>query len=355
MKNLAKNTAPFFCLTLLFLLLVSTVPTVVAQDTIKYSGPILDMHLHAEEAHSPPVALCPPFNDLPLRDPSKTYSWATMLEAYTDPDCTDPVRSPETDEGVMLETIAIMEQRNVFGVLSGSPDRVAEWMSAAPDRFIPGLDFWVKEGPSPDSLRSLYESGALSVLGEVLNQYDGITPNDKRMEPYWALAEELDIPVGIHIGKGAPGEFYLGARDYRAQLYSALTLEEVLVQHPRLRVYIMHAGYPMLDDLLSLMHAHPQVYIDIGVLAWAEPRAGFYRYLKAIIDTGFGKRVMFGSDQRVWPEMINVSIAAIEEAPFLSADKKRDIFYNNAARFLRLSDQEITRHHTLATQAEGER
>lgn len=63
---------------------------------------------------------------------------------------------PETDEGVMLETIAIMERRNIFGVLSGSPDRVAEWMSAAPTRFIPGLDFWVDVWPSPDSLREIF-------------------------------------------------------------------------------------------------------------------------------------------------------------------------------------------------------
>lgn len=48
------------------------------------------------------------------------------------------------------------------------------------------------------------------------------------------------------------------------------------------------------------------------------------------------KRIMFGSDQMVWPEAIDVSIAAINEAPFLSAEQKRDILYNNAARFLRL-------------------
>jgi predicted TIM-barrel fold metal-dependent hydrolase len=38
-------------------------------------------------------------------------------------------------------------------------------------------------------------------------------------------------------------------------------MEEVLVRHPRLRVYLMHAGYPMLDDLLAVMYAHPQVYV----------------------------------------------------------------------------------------------
>jgi hypothetical protein len=165
------------------------------------------------------------------------------------------------------------------------------------------------------------------------------------MEPYWALAEELDMPVGIHIGTGPPGVIYLGAERYRARLHSALTLEEVLVKHRRLRVYIMHAGYPMLDDLLAVLYAHPQVYVDVGVIVFTQPRAGFYRFLRGIVDAGFGGRVMFGSDQMVWPGVIERAVAVIQDAPFLDAKQKRDILYNNAARFLRLTDQEIARHH----------
>jgi predicted TIM-barrel fold metal-dependent hydrolase len=119
----------------------------------------------------------------------------------------------------------------------------------------------------------------------------------------------------------------------------------VLVRHPRLRVYVMHAGYPMLDDLLALLYAHPQVYVDTGVIVFTQPRPAFYRYLRGIVDAGFGNRVMFGSDQMVWPETIERSVAVIEEAPFLSAEQKRDILYRNAARFLRLSQEEIDRHH----------
>ena len=70
---------------------------------------------------------------------------------------------------------------------------------------------------------------------------------------------------------------YLGATGYRARLHSALLLEDVLVRHPGLRVYIMHAGYPMLDDLLALLYAHPQVYAEIGVIVFTQPRAAFYR------------------------------------------------------------------------------
>lgn len=55
-----------------------------------------------------------------------------------------------------------------------------------------------------------------------------------------------------------------------------------------------------------------------------------------IVKAGFGKRVMFGSDQMVWPQAIPDAIEAIETAEFLSEDQKRDILFGNAARFLRL-------------------
>ncbi len=54
---------------------------------------------------------------------------------------------------------------------------------------------------------------------------------------------------------------------------------------------------------------------------------------------------MFGSDQMFWPAAIGIAVESIESAPFLTEDQKRDIFYNNAARFLRLSEEEIDRHH----------
>lgn len=41
------------------------------------------------------------------------------------------------------------------------------------------------------------------MIAEVTNQYAGIAPDDARLEPVWALAEELEIPVGIHMGGGA--------------------------------------------------------------------------------------------------------------------------------------------------------
>ncbi len=109
----------------------------------------------------------------------------------------------------------------------------------------------------------------------------------------------------------------------------------------------MHAGYPFIDDLRALLFTHPQVYVDISSIVYSEPRPTFYRYLQQIVEAGYGDRIMFGSDQMIWPGVIEPAIQAVEDAPFLSKAQKRNILYNNAARFLRLTPEQIARHHAM--------
>jgi predicted TIM-barrel fold metal-dependent hydrolase len=265
------------------------------------------------------------------------------------------VPAATSDEQVLRETLEAMERYNIIGMISGEPDLMAQWKARAPARIIVGLDLRVGVDQAqphvrprtPEEVRSLHARGAFQVLGEVMAQYEGIPADDPRLAPYWALAEELDIPVGIHLGAGGPADPYFGSPGYRARLSSPLRMEEVLVRHPRLRVYLMHAGYPFADDLRALLFSHPQVYVDIGSIVYTEPRPAFYRFLQEIVEAGYGDRVMFGSDQMIWPGIIGPSVRAIEEAPFLTEGQRRDIFYNNAARFLRLTPAEIAQHHRM--------
>jgi len=316
--------------------------------------PILDMHLHARGADylaANSFPMCAPFERMPHWDPKDPEGG---MEAFGNsmPCKGEPIWPGKSEAEVMQQTIAVMQRRNIIGMVSGEPELMAKWKAAAPDRIIAGLDLRVgaANGPrhvkarSPAEVRSLHASGVFQVLGEVMAQYEGIPADDPRLEPYWALAEQLDVPVAIHMGPGGPGDPYSGD-GYRARNSSPLKLEEVLVRHPRLRVYIMHAGYPMLDELRALLFAHPQVYVDIGSIVYTEPRPAFYRFLQGVVDAGYGERVMFGSDQMVWPGIIEPSIKVIEDAPFLDAKQKRDILYNNAARFLRLSEEMIAKHH----------
>ena len=88
--------------------------------------------------------------------------------------------------------------------------------------------------------------------------------------------------------------------------------------------------------MIALMYAHPQVYVDLGVIDWTRPVADFHNYLRRLVQAGFGKRIMFGSDQMVWTDAISIAIENILSADFLTAEQKKDILYSNAKRFLKL-------------------
>jgi predicted TIM-barrel fold metal-dependent hydrolase len=310
--------------------------------------PIIDMHLHARAAHyagTNPPPMCTPFQIMPRSDPKNgIYEGMT----FDTPPCTHPVAAATTDEQVMRDTIAAMERLNIYGVVSGEPEMVARWHAAEPMRIMQAVDYRLPGTPGQrhvsartiDELRRLHAQGRLAVIGEIMAQYEGVRPDDPRMEPLWALAEELDVPVAIHMGPGEPGQPY-SEGGYRVGLGDPVLLEPVLVRHPKLRMSVMHAGYPMADRMRALLFNYPQVYVDIGSIVYTEPRPVFYAFLRELVEAGYGDRIMFGSDQMIWPGVIEPSVRTIEEAPFLSARQKRNIFYNNAARFLRLTKEQI--------------
>jgi len=301
--------------------------------------PIIDVHLHPT-----------PWDRTKIRDTADiTAGWRAAIEA--------------------------MDRLNIVrAVASGTVDAIEHWRRLSPDRIIAGVLFPCDRGiaanggrqcfPNGDSLPDLewlrqeIAAGRIAVLGEITTQYLGLAPDDSMMQPYYALAEELDIPIAIHLGDGPPAAAYpngpcgddpCSAR-YRAAAGDPLGLEPVLLRYPKLRVFAMHAGWPMLDRMLALLFQHPQVYVDVAILGHAAimPRPAFHRYLCSLVDSGFGRRVMYGTDAD--PTGFEESIEAIETAPCLTTEQKRDIFHDNAARFLRLipllraSDGVVRRH-----------
>jgi predicted TIM-barrel fold metal-dependent hydrolase len=243
-----------------------------------------------------------------------------------------------SDEAVLAAVLAEMDRYNITtAVASGPAEQVQRWRAAAPDRILGGAYTGARDSlPDVEHLRQAFTEGRLRVLGELGLQYRGLSPADPRLEPYFALAEELDVPVALHTGLGDEGMPYGCCPGFRVTLGNPLLLEEVLVRHPGMRVYLMHAGYPYLQETKALLYIYPQLYVDVAVINWAIPREAFHAYLKALVDAGFGGRIMFGSDQMIWPGAIGLAVDGIESAEFLSEEEKRDIFYNNAARFLRL-------------------
>lgn len=55
-----------------------------------------------------------------------------------------------------------------------------------------------------------------------------------------------------------------------------MLLEEVLVRHPKLRLFIENTGYPYRDEMIAMMTQYSQPHEDVSIISWVLPRAAFY-------------------------------------------------------------------------------
>lgn len=250
---------------------------------------------------------------------------------------TPAYRSNKEVVDIMIKTLR--ENGVVKAIASGTLERNQDFLKADSQLIVPALDYPDKQNsPLPDttSFKQLFQEKKFFVFGELGLQYAGKTLADPDLEPYLTICERLGIPVALHTGESAPNTPFTCCPKFRTSLGRPQLIEEVLIKHPKLKIQLMHMGYPYLDETLTIMGIYPNVYADIAVINWVYPRATFYRYLQALVDAGFSKRLMYGSDQMAWDDAIPLSIKNVEEAPFLTEVQKQDIFYNNALRFYNL-------------------
>ena len=288
--------------------------------------PVIDIHVHTLGGFPGAGPMCPFNPQFLASDPKSKESpmgWANQ-------ECTLQLEAAKTPEEYMKAVLAQYEELNVTAVVMGDPKEVRKWKDAAPaGRIIMGTSFDGAMGGTSfqplEDMRAAFTTGGMQVMGEVGLQYQGMSPSDMSVDKYFALAEELDIPVGIHMGTGGSGRANVAMPKFRGSMGNPLLLEEVLARHPKLRLWIMHAGYPMIDNLLTLLQANSHVYVDVAGLIWSYPLKEVHGYIQRIVEAGFEDRVMFGTDQMMWPKLMAASIGVIEGATYLTPAQKRDI------------------------------
>jgi hypothetical protein len=278
-----------------------------------YDGPVIDMHFHA---------------------------W---------PSGEDGGPNRPKNQLAMAQALAELEQHNiVLAATSGPQDFLTAWSAAEPDRLLLAPIFPCIDGKNPthfrhdcfadggdfpdiDWLEAQYKAGTLQMMGELYNQYAGVAFDDPRMQPYYALAERLGIPVAFHTHSGPPLTAMQCCPAFRIANGNPLLLENVLIKYPKLKVQIMHANPLVYPEVLDLLVQFPKVYVDIAALQMAYTRTKFHRLLREYADAGLTGRIMFGSDGHDYTK----SFAAYESAEFLSDKQLEGIFCKNAERFLR--------------------
>ncbi len=281
---------------------------------------------------------------------------------------------PGADDQPALE--AAMAEMDANGIMlsllyvNEPGDRVG-WLEAAPGRFIggPALPcpvtraaphyrcFAETQGwPAPEWLERGLRRGQVGLIGEMLFVYAGVSPVDPRMSPYWDLAARYDVPVAVHINRGPPADSRVrrdGAccPDFDGEMGNPALLRPVLERHPQLRIILQHVGtgrapdsLPFDQETIALLTDYPLVHLDLSILNSLAPAEVHERELRRLIDAGFGDRIMFGTDGQPASPILR----RLEEIAWLTADQRRAILYDNAARFLRLDAQTIAAHRARA-------
>ena len=128
-------------------------------------------------------------------------------------------------------------------------------------------------------------------------------PNDRRLYPVYAKAEELGIPVQLHTGSSV-------FRGSRLKYGDPLYLDDVAIDFPDLQILLTHGGRPFwYDRAFALCRLHRNVMIDVAGL----PPRKLPEYFPEL--PRLPNKFVFGSDWPGLPGPIIRNVEAIRALP----------------------------------------
>ncbi|TLS52384.1 amidohydrolase [Paenibacillus antri] len=117
--------------------------------------------------------------------------------------------------------------------------------------------------------------------------YQNFYPDRPEHFPLYAKAEELNVPILWHQGTSFVPEGYLDAS-------RPAMLDPIARTFPRLKMIVAHMGHPWVDECISLVRKHPNLYMDLSALA-SRPWQ-YYNALVSATEYGVTDKILFGSD-----------------------------------------------------------
>ncbi len=151
--------------------------------------------------------------------------------------------------------------------------------------------------------------------------YNHFYPNEERLSPVYALADEHQLPVLVHTGSSV----FRGAKIKYAH---PIHLDDVAADFPNVRLLMAHSGRGLwYKEAFFLSRIHPNLYLEVSGLP-PKKLLDYFPEMENYID-----KFVYGSD---WPgiKTIDANVKTIEGLP-LTEESKGKILHNNAARILR--------------------
>ena len=117
--------------------------------------------------------------------------------------------------------------------------------------------------------------------------YQNFYPDAKEHYALYAKANELNVPILWHQGTSFVPEGYLDAS-------RPAMLDPIARAFPNLKMIVAHMGHPWVDECISLVRKHPNLYMDLSALGGRPWQ--FYNALVSALEYGVQDKILFGSD-----------------------------------------------------------
>ncbi|MBI3077440.1 MAG: amidohydrolase [Deltaproteobacteria bacterium] len=273
------------------------------------------------------------------------------------------------DQAVLFSTIfgltainALQNKALAAALARAYNDWLAEYCAADPRRLKGVALVPMQDVPAAvaEARRAVTERGMVALM--VSANVGGRNLDHPEFEPLYQVAEEVDVPICVHIGLGCYGSLPAGTERFDNYLFThlvghpfeqvialaCLTAGGVLERHPRLRVAFMEAGcswvpywlgrldehYEVMHTLIPHLPRRPSEYVRRGQCYFScEPDEEGVPY---VLETLGEDVVLYASDYAHFDCKFPKSVQIILERADLSEGTKRKILRENAARLYRL-------------------
>jgi predicted TIM-barrel fold metal-dependent hydrolase len=201
----------------------------------------------------------------------------------------------------------------------------------------------------------------------------GINMGDRRFDPIYATAAEIDMPLSVHPQTGHDGQYgvsgVMGAGSERMEKYSYVHMtafpfeamiammhmigEGVFDRYPKLQVAYMEGAcgwlpfwaerldehFEKLRPQWSLLQRKPSEVIKSDQIALTcEPEESL---LPTVLEHVGPTQVMYASDYAHWDCEFPESVRIVERIPGLSDDQRRRVLGQNAIRWFNLKAEDL--------------
>ena len=110
------------------------------------------------------------------------------------------------------------------------------------------------------------------------------------------LASELNVPIQCHAGSGCLNRT------------NSINMIEIIKMHTKTKFVLFHGGFPWADDLVGLLHAFSNVYVDLCWLPILSPSAA-QNLLHQVIEIGTTEKICWGCDTWTSEESFGAKLA----------------------------------------------